>query len=51
MEKFQKIWKALYSNLITSQIEKTLRDAGLTYKDWLEFCEYMSEVNESFMRS
>lgn len=41
-DKFNVIWRNLYSNLTTSQIEKSLRQASLTWEDWLEFCKYMN---------
>lgn len=35
------LWKYLYSTLSTSQIERVLDSAGLTWADWREFCEVM----------
>lgn len=42
MEKrFPLLFRHLYATLTTSQIERALRSAGLTQKDWLEFCQSM----------
>lgn len=40
-KRFSLLFTHLYATLTTSQIEKALRNAGLTHKDWLEFCTAM----------
>lgn len=42
--KFELIWNQLYSNLTTSQIEKTLRQVNLSWSDWLDFCKKIKEI-------
>jgi hypothetical protein len=39
--RFSLLFRHLYSTLTTSQINKALRDAGLSHSDWMDLVQYM----------
>lgn len=48
MEKrFIDLFNSLYATLSSSQIERALRNAGMTHEDWMAFLEFMREKEKA----
>lgn len=45
-EPIGKLWHSLYCTLTSGQVEKAVKNAELTHKDWMDLCDFMRELRE-----